>query len=74
MSAPGRSIAVPDDGGLIEGRTIEFFADGEFIGSASTDSGGVATVTVPAGHRGKRVAYEALFRGDDFYRESSGQT
>ena len=55
----------------IAGRTIDFYSDGELIGSEQTDSNGAAAVAVPPGHRGANRTYEAVFAGDDFYRASS---
>jgi hypothetical protein len=57
----------------IAGRTITFTADGKSIGSAVTDSSGVATLNVPKGAKkpsGKNE-YVASFGGDDFYKSSS---
>jgi hypothetical protein len=55
----------------VVGRTIHFYSDSELIGSAQTDASGVATVTIPAAHRGAKRKYEAVFAGDDFYRASA---
>lgn len=55
----------------IAGRRIDFYSDSEPIGSAVTDSNGIAEVSVPPGHRGANRTYEAVFEGDDFYRSSS---
>jgi Tol biopolymer transport system component len=60
-----------DSSDAIAGRTIDFYSDGELIGSRATDGDGVATVAVPPGHRGANRTYEAVFEGDDFYRASS---
>jgi Tol biopolymer transport system component len=54
----------------VTGRTIDFYSDGELIGSAVTNDG-IAAVPVPPGHRGANRTYEAIFEGDDFYRGSS---
>lgn len=54
----------------IEGRTVHFYADGELIGSATTDGNGVATVNVPPRYRGGKRDFEARFTGDDHYRSS----
>lgn len=61
----------PSDG--IEGATIDFYADGEFIGSESTGDGGVATLDAPPGYRGGPHEFEAVFEGDDFYESSSDE-
>jgi Tol biopolymer transport system component len=63
-------LDAPQD--AIPGRTIDFYSDGELIGSDETDSDGIAEVSVPPGHRGANRTYEAIFEGDDFYRPSSG--
>jgi hypothetical protein len=55
----------------ISQRTIDFYSDTQLIGSAETDPDGVATLAVPAGHRGSNRTYEAVFEGDDFYLGSS---
>lgn len=58
----------------VQGRTIEFFAACEFIGSADTLGDGTATISVPARHRGARVEYSAVFAGDpgpEIYYEGS---
>ena len=56
----------------IAGRTIEFFADGTAIGSATTSANGVATLKIPRQFR-DAAAFEALFAGDDTYGGSSAQ-
>ena len=53
---------------------LEFFADGEPIGSATTDAGGRATLALPSRYRGGKHTFEAVFRGDDFYKGSTGTT
>lgn len=55
----------------IVGRTIDFYSDGELIGSAVTDPDGVAVVAVPPRHRGANRTYEAVFAGDHSYLASS---
>ena len=62
LDAPSQGIA---------GRTIDFYSDGELIGSEVTDSDGVASVAVPPAHRGNNRSYEAVFSGDDLYGASS---
>lgn len=49
----------PDEG--VAGNSIDLFSDGEAIGSAKTDSNGVAEVPVPPGHRGANRTYQAVF-------------
>jgi uncharacterized repeat protein (TIGR03803 family) len=55
----------------IEGRTIDFYSDGELIGSEVTNGDGIASVSVPSAHRGNNRTYEAVFAGDLLYRASS---
>ncbi|MBW3595071.1 MAG: Ig-like domain-containing protein, partial [Actinobacteria bacterium] len=43
----------------IAGRTIDFYADGDFIGSATTDDSGTARIEVPSRYRGGRHTFEA---------------
>ena len=59
-----------DSGAGIEGRTIDFYADGSQIGSATTDSTGTATIEVPPRYRSGRSDFTSTFSGDDFYRSS----
>lgn len=59
----------PSDG--ISRRTIDFYSDGELIGSEETDEVGASTTPVPPEHRGANRTYEAVFEGDDFYLGSS---
>ena len=61
------------DGSGIEGRVIEFFADGEPAGSASTDADGVARLQ-PAPRDRSAKSWQARFDGDDFYRASASGT
>lgn len=55
----------------IEGRTVDFYSDGEHIGSVQTDNDGVASVSVPPAHRGNNRSYEAVFAGDHLFNASS---
>lgn len=57
----------------IAGRAIDFYSDGELIGSDETDSDGIATIAVQPEHRGANRTYEAIFQGDDFYAPSSDE-
>ncbi|MGH2755713.1 MAG: carboxypeptidase-like regulatory domain-containing protein, partial [Actinomycetota bacterium] len=57
----------------IMGRTIDFYSDGELIGSHVTTGDGVASVAVPPAHRGNNRTYEAVFEGDDFFLESANE-
>jgi hypothetical protein len=55
-------------------RTIDFSADGELIGSATTDGSGVATLKPPPRYRSGKHDFEARFDGDDYYRSSSASS
>lgn len=54
----------------IAGRTVEFFADGEFLGSAATDEDGVATFETEPRYN-KHSTFEVRFAGDDYYLDSA---
>ena len=54
----------------VGGRTVNFYADGQLIGSATTDEYGVATLDVPDGYN-KNSDFEARFEGDDYYLSSA---
>ena len=56
-----------DDGAPLEGRTVNFYADGELIGSAITDAYGVATFEAPSKYKDQNTTFEARFDGDDYY-------
>ncbi|MGH3118493.1 MAG: S8 family serine peptidase, partial [Gaiellales bacterium] len=59
----------PSDG--VAGRIVDLNADGEFIGSTTTDDNGIATLQPPPRYRGGKHDFEARFEGDDYYRASS---
>jgi len=58
----------------IAGRTLDFYADGNFIGSATTDDSGTARIEVPSRYRGGDHTFEARFAGDDYFHGSSDTT
>lgn len=60
----------PDSSAAIADRTIEFFADGELIGTATTDQNGIATIEVPPRYKNEDEL-EARFSVDDFYLTSA---
>lgn len=60
-----------DSDGGIAGATIDFYADGELIGTVVTDEAGRAILKAPPGHRGGKRSFEARFGGDDYYLTSS---
>jgi hypothetical protein len=53
------------------GRTIQFTANGEGVGSAVTNEDGVASMEAPKRYRGKGVVFTATFAADGFYLQSS---
>ena len=55
----------------VAGRAIDFYADGELIGTSTTDADGIATLKPPPRYRGGKHDYEARFSGDDYYRDSA---
>ena len=58
-----------DGGAGIQGRSVEFFGDGQSLGTSTTNGDGVATMAAKAGNR----AFEARFPGDGYYLASSAQ-
>ena len=58
-----------DSGAGIAGRTIEFFADGTSVGTATTDDNGTASLSPPPRYRNASTR-EAVFDGDDYYLSS----
>lgn len=73
MTLSARLTAVGSSAEGIADRTIDFYSDGELIGSVQTDSDGVAAITLPPHHRGANRTYEAVFTGDDVYLGSSDE-
>lgn len=62
-----------DSGTGVAGRAIQFHADGEQIGAATTDGSGRAEQPVPPRYRGGRREFSAHFTGDDYYRSSTAR-
>jgi poly(3-hydroxybutyrate) depolymerase len=58
------------DAGGIGGQTIEFFADGQPIGTALTGADGNARIETPKRARKKGTVYSATYAGNDTYRPS----
>ncbi|HJR44454.1 MAG TPA: Ig-like domain-containing protein [Actinomycetota bacterium] len=58
-----------DSSAAIAERTVEFFADGEMIGTATTDGNGVATFEVPGRYK-NGDDFEARFTVDEFFLTS----
>ena len=61
-----------DSAAGVAGRTVDFFADGELIGSGTTDEMGRASISVPPRYRGGRHDFAAVFSGDAYYLPSEG--
>jgi hypothetical protein len=57
----------------INGRTISFYGDGEFLGTGVTQNG-VATFLAGGRFRGGAHVFRAEFAGDDTYSSSAAQT
>lgn len=67
------TLADSDDETMkLAGQTVEFFAEGRSIGTAVTNSEGVASLDVPAKHAKKNTTYSAVFAGDAYFLGSSG--
>jgi len=58
----------------VPGATIDFYAAGVSIGSATTDADGIATLAVPPRYRGGATEYEARFEGDGEHLGSSARS
>ncbi|QUH22591.1 hypothetical protein HYG87_01810 [Methanobacterium alkalithermotolerans] len=52
---------------LLEGKSIDFWVAGAYVGSALTDSNGVATLSYLINLVGGFYTLEAIFNGDDYY-------
>lgn len=61
------TLSDQDSGAAVSQANVDFFADGELIGSGTTNDAGVATLSIPARYRGGRHDFEARFAGDVFY-------
>lgn len=59
-----------DSGTGVANRTVDFYEDGQHLGSAATDADGVAVLDAPPGSRGGKRTFEARFAGDDFFEGS----
>ena len=57
----------------IAGVVLSLYADGSYVGDATTDASGAAAFDVPAGARGKKTVYEVRFAGNDYYGSCSAQ-
>jgi hypothetical protein len=66
-------LADEDSDEGLAGLVVEFFADGESLGSATTGSDGSAAMGLPARFRNGHHSYEAVFEGNDFFFGSRDQ-
>jgi hypothetical protein len=57
-------------GAGIEGRTIEFFANCESIGAATTAADGSTSITIPPRYRAATTDFSAIFSGEETYAGS----
>jgi hypothetical protein len=62
-----------DSTGGIEGGVLSLYADGSYVGDATTDGSGRATFDVPPGSRSKKTVFEVRYPGNEYYGASSGQ-
>ena len=67
-------LSVADGSAPVVGRTVEFFGDGQLIGSSTTNGDGEARLTLPKKFRNGSQVFEARFAGDDEYAGSSART
>lgn len=68
------STTTDDDSGAgLAGVTVEFFADGRSMGTATTDSDGAASTSLPPKYRNGHHAYEVVFEGNTYYKRSSAR-
>jgi hypothetical protein len=65
------ALADQDSSAGLAGRSIDFFADGHKLGSATTDDGGVASFDLPPRYSGGKHVFEARFAGDKYYTGSA---
>ncbi|MGH2748728.1 MAG: hypothetical protein ACRDKB_12525 [Actinomycetota bacterium] len=66
-------LADDDSDDPVPDRAVDFYGDGEFLGTATTGSDGTARLTAPPRFRGGGHDFEAQFLGDDFYLSSAAQ-
>lgn len=74
-SGPNRvlraTLTDADSGRPLEGRTVDFYSDGGYLGSSTTDPDGTASFTPTGRDATGAHTYEARFEGDDRYLGSS---
>jgi len=59
-----------DSSAPVAGRTVEFYGDGDLLGTDTTGGGGSASMNVPPRYRGGSHDFEVRFAGDEFYLPS----
>jgi glycerophosphoryl diester phosphodiesterase len=62
-----------DSGAGVSGRAIDFYSDGELMGTVRTDAEGVAELGVGSSHRGANRHYTAVFLGDESYEAATAE-
>ncbi len=60
------------DGGPVSGRDLDFSVDGVYVGTATTDASGVATLPYTIGLPAGSYAIDVSFAGDGTYQPASG--
>ena len=65
------TLTESDEGRGLAGMTIDFYADTDWLGSATTDDTGVARFTLAARYRASRWTFGASFAGDGYYLASN---
>ena len=61
-------------GAGVSGAVVDFFGDGNPLGSATTDGAGTATLPLDGKYRGGRHTFEAVFGGNSDFAGSSATT
>ena len=67
------TLTEADEARGLAGRTVDFFADGRLLGSATSDEYGVATLETEF-KGNQKPSYEARFSGDDYFFGSTDST
>jgi hypothetical protein len=60
-----------DTSANLEGKTVKFFVDGSYVGQATTNASGVATLSHTLGGTAQKQTLMATFEGDDTFTVSS---
>ena len=66
------AVLTEDDSPAVAEKLVQFYADGNLIGEATTDATGTARLPAPPDYRGGAHLYEARFEGDTLFEESAG--